>query len=103
MTWNEKRVYIDNRHRQRDRKDPEKSKRVNTFIYHLKKGEDMIRVCKTLFLNTFSIDKSCIWGWKVEVAGKNTNEQLTETNTRKPFDQEIKTLLDFLDELPKMP
>lgn len=111
MAWKEKRVYVDNlvkvyhTNRQRDRKDPQTSKRANTFIYHLKKGEDMIRVCKTLFLNTFSIGKSCIWNWKVEFAGKNTDEQLPETTftPRKPFDQENKTLQDFLDELPKMP
>ncbi|CAG4943285.1 unnamed protein product [Parnassius apollo] len=109
MTWDEKRVYVDNlvkvlhTNRQRDRKDPQKSKRVNTFIYYLKKGEDMIRVCKTLFLNTFSIGKSCIWGWKVEIGGKNTDEQLPESTQRNPFDQEIKTLQDFLDDLPKMP
>ncbi|CAF4857457.1 unnamed protein product [Pieris macdunnoughi] len=109
LTWDEKRVYVDNlvkivhTNRQRDRKDPQKSKRVNTFIYHLKKGEDMIRVCKTLFLNTLSIGKSCIWGWKIEVTGKNTDEKLPETPPRKPFDQEIKMLQEFLDELPKMP
>lgn len=109
MTWAEKRVYVDNlvkivhTNRQRDRKDPQKSKRVNTFIYHLKKGEDMIRVCKTLFLNTFSIGKSSIWGWKVDAAGMTNDEQLPRTTPRKPFDQEIKKLQDFLDELPKMP
>lgn len=58
LTWGQKRIYVENTvkvfhtNRQRDRKDPEISRRVNSFIYFLKKGDEMIRVCKLLYLNT---------------------------------------------------
>lgn len=120
MTWDEKRVYIKSlikkthTDRQRDRKDPKKSKRINTMVYFLKKNDETIRVCKTLFLNTFCIGKTCLWSWKVgksvkdnfEGKDKHNNEEQNEheTQTRKlPFDKEVNNLHSFLDSLPKMP
>lgn len=47
---------------------------------------------KHYFLNTLSIDKSCIWGWKTQA--KTTTDE-TKTTQRK------KTA--FQTELPKMP
>lgn len=72
MNWGEKKVFIKNLikmipiKRKRDRKDPNTSQRKNTMVYYLKKDDEMIRVCKTLFLNTFSITNFCCWSWKSE-------------------------------------
>lgn len=110
LTWDQKRIYVENTikvvhtNRQRDRKDPKKSKRAHSFIYYLKKGENMVRVCKSLYLNTLCIGKSCVWGWKIgSLERNNTEEQVIKTCYKKPFDHELKTMEDFLDELPKMP
>lgn len=79
---------------------------VMNFIYlrgQVKKGDEMKRVCKTQFLNTFCIGKTCVWSWKAETKENHpTNEQVPETR-QKPFDKEVKTLHDFLDQLPKKP
>lgn len=59
MSWNEKRVYVENlvktipTNRQRDRKNSDASKRACIFVYYLKKGDEPIRVCKTLFFKYF--------------------------------------------------
>lgn len=110
MTWDEKRVLVQNlvkilhTSRPRDRKDPEKSKRSNTLVYYLKKEEEMIRVCKTMFLNTLSIGKTCVWSWKVEeLPQASTNEIQPIQTIRKPFEAENKSLIEFLNDLPKMP
>lgn len=63
LTWGEKKIYIDNAvknspiNRQRDRKDPEHSRRAQTFFYYLRVNEQAIRVCRTMFLNTLSIGR----------------------------------------------
>lgn len=95
-TWDQKRVYVQSTvkvfhtNRQRDRKDPKKSKRVHSCMYFLKKGDGMVRVCKTLYLNTLSIGKSCIWGWKVGALEKSSTENpVAGTKLKKPFDQEL--------------
>lgn len=108
LSWGQKKVYIVNlikalpTNRKRDRKNPEESKRSRSFIYFLKKGEDMVRVCRTLFLNTFSLGKNQVWGWKTAGSQSKKEQTVNKTVKKKPFDEECKTLNDFLDALPKM-
>lgn len=115
MTWQEKKVYIEGlvkvipTSRKRDRKDPQVSKRSSTFIYQLRKGEDLIKVCKTLFINTICIGKSSVWSWKqpihslkqAEQKAKSIKEDVANEKT-KPFAKDNKELNDFIDGIPKM-
>lgn len=52
--------------------------------------------------NTLSIGKLCIWGWKTQ-AKITTNETKTTQPKKTPFQNELQTMQNFLDELPKMP
>ncbi|XP_035442544.2 uncharacterized protein LOC118270866 [Spodoptera frugiperda] len=113
MDWGEKKVFIKclmkiiPTKRQRDRKDPNKSQRKNTMVYYLKKDDDMVRVCKTLFLNTFSITNFLCWSWKSEdTLVSNTGENISQSvqSVQPQTATTEKQFLDkFLNELPKLP
>lgn len=118
MDWGEKKIFVNclikciTPKRKRDRKDPNKSQRKNSMVYYLKKNDEMIRVCKTLFINTFSITTYQCWAWKEEKASQvsttgvndiHPDNQSTASTSNRVSSSE-KTFLDsFLDELPKLP
>lgn len=113
MNWGEKKLFIKCLikvmpiKRQRDRKDPSTSQRKNTMVYYLKKNDDMIRVCKTLFLNTFSINNFLCWSWKSEDTVTETIENppapTQSTQPRTATNAEKEYLEKFLNDLPKLP
>jgi len=50
--------------RARDRKVPEQSRRHQSFRYYLKTGDQEIRVCKSMYLNTVGLGRWSIQNWK---------------------------------------
>lgn len=84
MTWGEKKIYIDAlvqiipTQRHRDRKDEKVSRRECSVNYNLRKGEELIRVCKTMFLNTLCIGNWSTLNWKETKEKQNINEIQTE-------------------------
>lgn len=112
MDWGEKKIFIKclikvmPTKRKRDRKDPNTSQRKNTMVYYLKKNDDLIRVCKTLFLNTFAINNVLCWSWKFEDTLRNSVKNLPQPEQPAQLQAATadKQFLDkFLDELPKLP
>lgn len=114
MTWGQKKVYIDglvqtsSTKRPRDRKNAAVSRRTLTLIYHLRKGDMLIRVCKVMFLNTLCIGKWCVLKWKKSMgcnsASTEENESLEAAKPRvlKPFAKERESMNNFLESLPKL-
>lgn len=70
LTWDEKRVYINNTvilvptQRHRHRKIENQSRRSQSLSYHLRVEDDNVRVCKTMFLNTLGIGRMTVLNWK---------------------------------------
>lgn len=58
----------------RDRKEDEKSRRSDSYSYHLQLKETKLRVCKNMFLNTLSIGESAAISWKKK--GNQDEDQL---------------------------
>lgn len=72
----------------------------------------MIRVCKTLFRNTFSITTYQCWAWKEEKVSQVTttrendfhpNNRSTASASNRVSSSENKFMDSFLYELPKLP
>lgn len=118
MTWGEKKIYLDSlmqiipTDRPRDRKHELLSRRSSSVIYNLKKGEEFVRVCKTLFLNTLCIGKWCALNWKNSMKmgkAKNQNEEdknpaatTSKISKINPFEKENKAMCEFFESLPTM-
>ncbi|CAH1108113.1 unnamed protein product [Psylliodes chrysocephalus] len=70
LYWGENKVFVDSTvksefiKRARDRKVPEQSRRNQTFKYYLKTGDQEIRVCRTMYLNTVGLGHWSIQNWK---------------------------------------
>lgn len=83
MTWAEKKVYISllmnfkdvNRPRNRIN---ETSRRSQSLVYYMKRGEERVRVCKQMFLNTHSMKEKMILDW----LRKNKDENRINDDTK---------------------
>ena len=101
MTWGEKRLYIRILtkvvipKRDRDRKKTDKSRRSTSLEYHLKIGNELLRVCKKMFLNTLSIGEWTVENWIKSNRQKNIHkvadvslENVNEENKTAPKKKE---------------
>lgn len=121
LSWGEKKVFVDSTvksdfiKRARDRKVPEQSRRNQTFKYYLKTGDQEIRVCKTMYLNTVGLGRWSIQNWKdtfsnFEKADDDEKKlkkrpslyRKEKGNKKKPFEIENQSIHEFLDSLPTM-
>lgn len=128
LTWGEKKLFVklnmrsNESQRHRDRKEEEKSRRVNSFNYYLRKENEPIKVCKKMFLNTLSIGEWTARSWKIgdkqeddaerglhTTAEKNEgnvadrNEEPSQDKKRRRLDvKRIECLKLFFETLPKM-
>lgn len=118
MSWNEKRLYVRMLtnvkipERKRDRKEMDKSRRSASLEYNLKIGNNMIRVCKTMFLNTLSVGEWSVLNWsKDNHMSIEDNENLNDVTdgetkdilkSRRMLKKESDNLNEFLDTLPKI-
>lgn len=70
LDWPAKKVFVKlltrkaNTARARDRKVNTSSRRKNSCTYYLKKGNNVVRVCKTMFLNTLAIGEWTALNWQ---------------------------------------
>lgn len=114
----EKKIYInmltiaETIKRPRDRKEDGSSRRQLSLIYCLKKKEEKLRVCKTMFLNTLSVGEWSVASWKkktvkdeeneeVDVAVERQNES-SQGKRREVFQRRKNSLVDFFNSLAKM-
>lgn len=80
LDWEAKKVYIKfltkkiPTARERDRKENAKSRRKWSNQYYLKKQKLIVRVCKTMFLNTLSIGEWTALNWPNEEHNSGTEE-----------------------------
>lgn len=110
MNWCEKKVYVchlvisSSIKRPRARKTAGESRRAQSFTYQLKIGENLIKVCRTLFLNTLGIGRWTILHWKnkEQMPEPNTNVQNRSNSitTSKPFAKQRQGLKNFFESLP---
>lgn len=69
-SWSAKKVFVQfltkhsNTARARDRKEDNKSRRKSSNQYYLKKGANIVRVCKPMFLHTLSIGEWSALNWQ---------------------------------------
>ncbi|CAG5001783.1 unnamed protein product [Parnassius apollo] len=109
MTWGEKKIFVNSlvqeipTKRPRDRKDPSISKRKSSMIYNLLlKDEQRVRVCKTMFQNTLCITKMTIWNWKKGKENTSHNGNQNVSARKNPHEEEVESLKEFLNNIPKM-
>ncbi|CAG4981288.1 unnamed protein product [Parnassius apollo] len=109
MTWGEKKIFVNSlvqeipTKRPRDRKDPSISKRKSSMIYNLLlKDEQRVRVCKTMFQNTLCITKMTIWNWKKVKENTSHNENQNVSARKNPHEEEVESLKEFFNDIPKM-
>lgn len=104
MSWSQKKVYVKTLivciqpKRPRNRRIENVSKRSQTLQYHLKVNSSMLRVCRTLFLNTLDISGKSVTKW-LETPHSTADSHLhpQEKSTQSAQQQEL-TL--FFDSLP---
>ena len=84
------------------------SRRSQSFLYNLMKGEQRMRVCKKMFLNTICMKQQTAIDWKNEsVEGMAENPEHRRLHNQ-PRHQEIASHLkrqsvgQFLEQLPKV-
>lgn len=101
MSWPEKKLYVNNlvtclpvkRSRGRTSSDKE-SKRAQSLFYYLKKEDQPIKVCRTMFLKTLGIGTWTLLNWKnkqVPVSKRNQKDLDSLKNkpsNSKPFELE---------------
>lgn len=103
-SWNEKKAIVrtlvtkfipkDTKHRKN-----QTSRRKKTLQFHLKKNhEELIRVCKIMFLNTLGLNEWCVLSWLSNdlEAPSATDKREVQNNQKRMHAKE------FLQELPKM-
>lgn len=108
LSWEQKKVYVctlvDYAPKKRAYTDGP-SRRSGTFIYHLKKENQKLQVCKKMFLGTLGLKEKMVQSWiKSSEAGiiqnvpKVMNRQLVQRNDTRTIH-----LKQFFDSLPKQP
>ena len=98
LDWKAKQVYIANLI---DIKVHDSDSRKKcSFIYHFEIEGKRLRVCKTMFLHTFDLTDTRVYGWKLKIAKKvsKTQQKQEQKVTRK-----CQIVRQFLEKLPKMP
>lgn len=85
MSWPEKKVYVNNLvtalpvQRPRGRTSDGESKRAQSLYYYLKKEDQPMKVCRTMFLKTLGIGRWTVLNWKskqIPVSRKTTKNQI---------------------------
>lgn len=107
-TWGEKKVFVNDTiqsvqiKRQRDRKESDKSRRTQSFVYNLKIDDKYVRVCKTMYLNTIGIGRMTVLAWKEKMKNKDCipNQLRISKERVDPFLDRQKSMNDFFDSLP---
>lgn len=102
MDWGQKKAYAVSLIDVVPCKIQNKSRRGDTFIYYLKLSDKKVRVCRTMFINTLAIGEKQVAGWiKSSLSGSPSCNK--PSATVKNISEAKKTLLEFLDWLPKIP
>lgn len=90
MSWSEKKAYLQSfviikpTARARDRKNDGESR----MIYFLGKNQDKVRVCKTMFLNTYGVGEKAIKNWKNNTMTTHNDEE-NEPNEDQELQNEV--------------
>jgi len=113
MDWDLRKVFIANmvdeteinRKRKTKRSDEKQPRKQCTFQYYLKKGDDRLQVCKTMFLSTL-----CICEWSLRNWMKHAQDGMVRTRKDQPLPQmnsssgELREdIRKLLADLPKFP
>lgn len=112
MDWDQRKVYVASladevelKQKEKTKGSKMKSKRHCSTLYHLKKGEDRLQVCKTMFLSTL-----CIGEWSVRNWLMMAEDGIVRTRKEQPIPQMNRTpdafranIRKFLSDLPKLP
>lgn len=114
LSWKEKSAYVNEmillmptRFKKRGQNgEAIESRRSQTLEYYMNSTSGTVRVCKTMFSNTFDIPKATVWNWKAN-QGQATNLERKRVKRgsrgqkmlRKPEGWE--TMKRFFEHLPK--
>ncbi|KAK6166780.1 hypothetical protein SNE40_023402 [Patella caerulea] len=109
MDWNQKRVFVANNvdsHIPSERTTGGNSRRNRTLVYHLKRNESRIRVCKNMLLSTIGIGEWQLLKWTNDSQnGTQTTSVLSKTPARKHANhmENREAVRYFVESLPKLP
>lgn len=113
MNWDQKKVYVTSlvsgvAPKRRTVGNCEAYRRGNTLQYRLKTQDDKIlRVCKKLYLSTLGLKEWTVLSWVKQSCNGMTESTVEKNKTRnsglKKTNTEKEGLIQFLDELPKLP
>ena len=113
MDWDLRKLFIAsmvdeteiNRKRKTKSSDEKQPRKQCTFQYYLKKGDDTLQVCKTVFLSTL-----CIGEWSLRNWMKHAQDGMVRTRKDQPLPQmnsssgELREdIRKLLADLPKLP
>uniref|UniRef100_A0A034WBB7 Uncharacterized protein n=1 Tax=Bactrocera dorsalis TaxID=27457 RepID=A0A034WBB7_BACDO len=103
MCWKQKKNYVNTlieciqTKRPRNRRIENASKRSQTLQYHLKANNTILRVCRTLFLNTLGISGKTVLKWlKTPFSVSNSNKHNRGMATQSVQQQELSMFFDSL-------
>lgn len=106
LKWPEKKVFVkmlvdvkrpaDTKNKQHD-----VSRRNKTLIFHLKKEELRIRVCKTMFLNTLGIKQWTVLHWVDEHKNEGNGDEKQRQKIKRHSEGRVQ-IKEFLNMLPKV-
>lgn len=109
-TWPERKVYVQGLTKlesvKRRRGNEEVSKRSFSVKYFLKVKNEIIRVCKKMFLGTLGMKETTILNWIKEETGneetgRNRSDNISRVRKQK-FEESNNNLKEFLASLPKV-
>ncbi|CAG9818856.1 unnamed protein product [Phaedon cochleariae] len=108
LDWKQRKLYIQllvnvkTTRRHRHRLVEAESRRKYSWKYHLKKSDERIPVCKTMFLNTLGIGERMVMNWKqAELSeGKSLKSEIDNDNSTVRNDLKENLRL-FFREIPK--
>lgn len=112
MTWEQRKVYVGNTVKVCDKNRPktlnkEETRRVQTFKYFLKVGNETLPVCKKMYLHTLSLGEwsARSWALKSEHGMTNSDEKSLSLRERRQdnFNEGRTFLSNFFDKLNKLP
>lgn len=110
LTWDMKKTYVSALVDVKNTKRPttnNNSKRTLTFEYHLKKGKQLLQVCKKTFLNTLGLREFMVCNWCLKAeSGMHVARDDIEVPLRKRISNKItaslKLMTEFLNSIPKL-
>lgn len=111
MTWEQQKVYVGNTVRicekKRTSKGLENSRRSRTLNYFFTIGNKSMPVCKKFYLNTLNLGEWSARSWAIKSENGMNNSDATEMRMHEKrqdvFEKERKFLIDFLNNLNKLP